>query len=384
MATTTRIRELISAHLSRLPRLSPERTVTRPAADRRNPAVPHRHGHRAAASRLAAEPALGAADVAERSRCATNGQRRGQPFGVTSHDNHGRKRTDRHANYPRLACDRPGGWLTCPRLSSGPRTGDDAVSRRSPSFTDADRPLRNPDNGGCACASACRLSPIDIAVAAAYPPPRAAVTPRSSPPRSSVPASSRSARARLPDAKSVSPSVLDELKQASVTSQDVAARADAADRASRDSRAEHDEPTEPDVWLLPLQGYDFNSPYGMRWGKLHTGVDLVAREGTPYVGDPRRHGHQGRLVRRLRLRGDRPARRRQRGHLRPLLRGERQGGPAGQGRRPARPGRQHRPLLRRPPAPGDPCQRRAAWTRCRGSRSAEWTSSCKSRQSTAT
>ncbi|MFR9780500.1 M23 family metallopeptidase [Micromonospora sp. MS34] len=87
----------------------------------------------------------------------------------------------------------------------------------------------------------------------------------------------------LPDAKSVSPSVLDELKQASITSQDAAARADSADRATRDSRTESKASTEQDVWLLPLHGYDFNSPYGMRWGKLHTGIDLVAPEGTPYV-----------------------------------------------------------------------------------------------------
>ncbi|MFF3851621.1 M23 family metallopeptidase [Micromonospora sp. NPDC002575] len=87
----------------------------------------------------------------------------------------------------------------------------------------------------------------------------------------------------LPDAKSVSPSVLDELKQASITSQDAAARADSADRASRDSRVETKAAGEQEVWLLPLQGYDFNSPYGMRWGKLHTGIDLVAPEGTPYV-----------------------------------------------------------------------------------------------------
>ncbi|MEH0826882.1 MULTISPECIES: M23 family metallopeptidase [unclassified Micromonospora] len=88
----------------------------------------------------------------------------------------------------------------------------------------------------------------------------------------------------LPDAKSVSPSVLDELKQASITSQDAAARADAADRASRDTARDTEvSASEQDPWLLPLQGYDFNSPYGMRWGKLHTGIDLVAAEGTPYV-----------------------------------------------------------------------------------------------------
>ncbi|WP_346538275.1 M23 family metallopeptidase [Micromonospora sp. DPT] len=88
----------------------------------------------------------------------------------------------------------------------------------------------------------------------------------------------------LPDAKSVSPSVLDELKQASITSQDAAARADAADRASRDTNRDAEVTAgDQDPWLLPLQGYDFNSPYGMRWGKLHTGIDLVAAEGTPYV-----------------------------------------------------------------------------------------------------
>ncbi|SIN20109.1 M23 family metallopeptidase [Micromonospora cremea] len=85
----------------------------------------------------------------------------------------------------------------------------------------------------------------------------------------------------LPDAKDVSPSVLDELKQASVTSQDAAARGDNADRASRADRGR--DAAEPEVWMLPLQGYDFNSPYGVRWGKLHTGVDLVVPEGTPYV-----------------------------------------------------------------------------------------------------
>ncbi|MEU6078722.1 M23 family metallopeptidase [Micromonospora sp. NPDC047074] len=88
----------------------------------------------------------------------------------------------------------------------------------------------------------------------------------------------------MPDAKSVSPSVLDELKAASTVSQDVAARVDSADRTSRDSdRAGGQESAETEVWLLPLDDYDFNTPYGMRWGKLHTGVDLVAPEGTPYV-----------------------------------------------------------------------------------------------------
>ena len=60
----------------------------------------------------------------------------------------------------------------------------------------------------------------------------------------------------LPDAKSVSPSVLDELKQASITSQDAAARVDSADRATRDDRTGKTA-AEQDTWLLPLHGYDF-------------------------------------------------------------------------------------------------------------------------------
>ncbi|MEU4640192.1 M23 family metallopeptidase [Micromonospora sp. NPDC023814] len=89
----------------------------------------------------------------------------------------------------------------------------------------------------------------------------------------------------MPDAKSVSPSVLDELKAASTVNQDAAARADSADRASRDSTraAGAEDAAEREACRLPLQDYEFNTPYGMRWGKLHTGIDLVAAEGTPYV-----------------------------------------------------------------------------------------------------
>ncbi|MFE9200582.1 M23 family metallopeptidase [Micromonospora sp. NPDC007230] len=87
----------------------------------------------------------------------------------------------------------------------------------------------------------------------------------------------------LPDAKSVSPSAIDELKRASITSQDAASRADSADVATRADRGQSKAAAEQDAWLLPLHGYDFNAPYGVRWGKLHTGIDLVAPEGTPYT-----------------------------------------------------------------------------------------------------
>jgi murein DD-endopeptidase MepM/ murein hydrolase activator NlpD len=90
----------------------------------------------------------------------------------------------------------------------------------------------------------------------------------------------------MPDAKAVSPTALAaDLESASATSQDAAARAADADRASRDTqRADlaSTMETAPDVWMLPLRGYTFTAPYGIRWGKLHAGVDLAAPEGTPY------------------------------------------------------------------------------------------------------
>ena len=94
------------------------------------------------------------------------------------------------------------------------------------------------------------------------------------------------AGAALPDAKTVSPSALAELENASATGVDAAARADAADRASRDdARADSGAPIAetPDVWVLPLKEYEFITPYGVHWGKMHAGIDLAAAEGTPYL-----------------------------------------------------------------------------------------------------
>ncbi|MEH1123420.1 M23 family metallopeptidase [Micromonospora sp. CPCC 206061] len=88
--------------------------------------------------------------------------------------------------------------------------------------------------------------------------------------------------AALPDAKTVDPSALADLDRASA-SQDLADRAEDAARASRDDRsATTADQAASDAWLLPLQEYQFTSPYGMRWGQLHAGVDLAAAEGTPY------------------------------------------------------------------------------------------------------
>jgi murein DD-endopeptidase MepM/ murein hydrolase activator NlpD len=91
----------------------------------------------------------------------------------------------------------------------------------------------------------------------------------------------------MPDAKAVNPKVLANLENASVASQALADRGN-GDRASRSedrttttkiSAAQQAQ----DVWLLPLSDYTFSSPYGVRWGKLHAGIDLSDPEGTAYM-----------------------------------------------------------------------------------------------------
>ena len=92
----------------------------------------------------------------------------------------------------------------------------------------------------------------------------------------------------MPDAQDINPSVLQDLQDAAVTANGLAERSSENDRASRsDDRgpalaelpAEVDE---TDVWALPLDDYQFTSPFGMRWSELHAGIDLAAPEGTPY------------------------------------------------------------------------------------------------------
>ncbi|GAA0500649.1 hypothetical protein Ade02nite_27540 [Paractinoplanes deccanensis] len=95
--------------------------------------------------------------------------------------------------------------------------------------------------------------------------------------------------ANMPDAKQVDSEVLQSLKSAQYASDAVADRAadeTAASRSdSRDSAAKQKvsaEQAAEDVWLLPLDDFQFTSPYGIRWGKLHAGIDLAAPEGLPY------------------------------------------------------------------------------------------------------
>lgn len=95
----------------------------------------------------------------------------------------------------------------------------------------------------------------------------------------------------LPNAKSINPAVLANMNAAATGAQDQLAERDAesSDRASRgDERSAEgttqlsEEDIEQAAWLLPLEDYEFTSPYGVRFGKLHAGIDLAAAEGTPY------------------------------------------------------------------------------------------------------
>jgi murein DD-endopeptidase MepM/ murein hydrolase activator NlpD len=96
------------------------------------------------------------------------------------------------------------------------------------------------------------------------------------------------AASNLPDAKAVNPKVLASLENSSAASKALADRDNDTARASRSenrttaAKATTEAATQ-DVWLLPLDDYTFTSPYGIRWGKLHAGIDLAAPEGVPYV-----------------------------------------------------------------------------------------------------
>ncbi|GLW31374.1 M23 family metallopeptidase [Actinoplanes regularis] len=101
------------------------------------------------------------------------------------------------------------------------------------------------------------------------------------------------AAANFPDAKTVSPDVLQSLSQ----SQDSQAAADAINNRGDSTRASRgetrdaaakagtkltEEEAAAEVYLLPVDDYQYTSPFGVRFGKLHAGIDLAAPDGTPY------------------------------------------------------------------------------------------------------
>jgi murein DD-endopeptidase MepM/ murein hydrolase activator NlpD len=101
------------------------------------------------------------------------------------------------------------------------------------------------------------------------------------------------AASNLPDHKQVNPDVLSSLDQTSQVATDaLQSRSDDATRASRGesrdgtktaTKVSDEEAAAGDVYLLPLDDdYQFTSPFGVRFGKLHAGIDLAAPDGTPY------------------------------------------------------------------------------------------------------
>ena len=96
------------------------------------------------------------------------------------------------------------------------------------------------------------------------------------------------AASNLPDVKSVDASVLHDLDDAKAATEELANRSADSERASRSERGADvattltDEQAEAEAWLLPLDDYTFTAPYGVRFGKLHAGIDLAAPEGMPY------------------------------------------------------------------------------------------------------
>jgi murein DD-endopeptidase MepM/ murein hydrolase activator NlpD len=92
----------------------------------------------------------------------------------------------------------------------------------------------------------------------------------------------------LPDHKDINPEVLHGLESAHVASDALAARDDnnkasrGEDRGAVSKTKVSAEQAAADVWLLPLEDFTYTSPFGVRWGKLHAGIDLAAPEGMPY------------------------------------------------------------------------------------------------------
>ncbi|WP_229072106.1 M23 family metallopeptidase [Actinoplanes sp. DH11] len=96
------------------------------------------------------------------------------------------------------------------------------------------------------------------------------------------------AASNLPDAKDVSPDVLQNLASSQVAADALQSRSGDSERASRSQDREDSaeelgaEVSVEDIYLLPLDDYQFTSAYGVRFGKLHAGIDLAAADGTPY------------------------------------------------------------------------------------------------------
>ncbi|SDT70825.1 M23 family metallopeptidase [Actinoplanes derwentensis] len=95
------------------------------------------------------------------------------------------------------------------------------------------------------------------------------------------------ASANLQDNKALDPEVLQSLSRgSSVATEALENRADESAASRGEDRGANTElsaeEAAQDVYLLPLDEYEFTSGYGVRFGQLHAGIDLAASDGTPY------------------------------------------------------------------------------------------------------
>ena len=95
------------------------------------------------------------------------------------------------------------------------------------------------------------------------------------------------AASNLPDNKAVDPDILQSLSKGSSITTDALENRDGDNAASRGENREANtqlsaDEAAKDIYLLPLDDYEFTSAYGVRFGKLHAGIDLAAPDGTPY------------------------------------------------------------------------------------------------------
>jgi murein DD-endopeptidase MepM/ murein hydrolase activator NlpD len=98
------------------------------------------------------------------------------------------------------------------------------------------------------------------------------------------------AGAAIPDAKADS-NARDGVDTVSQAALDRASAADTASRSDNGTKPNTLAANEQDSWLLPVRDYTFSSPFGARWGTLHSGVDLAIQEGTPYAAV-----HDGKVI----------------------------------------------------------------------------------------
>ena len=91
------------------------------------------------------------------------------------------------------------------------------------------------------------------------------------------------AGAAIPDAKLGTPYASGDATLAMSVEDRQAAEDRAARSGDRPGPPISVEQEAPDVWVLPLREYTLTTLFEMRWGEMHTGLDMAIGYGTPYM-----------------------------------------------------------------------------------------------------